>query len=72
MTPAQWRLARQVTSLLGTEPAMTDASLADQLGVSEAELRPVTGMLAGRGLVERCGAYLVLVTPPAQSPGGGA
>jgi predicted transcriptional regulator len=55
-----WRLARRVTALLAEESALTTADLAAKLGVTEAELTPVVGMLIGRGLVERCAEYLTV------------
>jgi hypothetical protein len=56
----QWRLSRQALSILATEPGLTEQALAERLSVTAAELRPVTGMLLGRGQLERCNEYLVL------------
>ena len=55
-----WRPARRVTDLLAKESALTTAGLAARLGVTEADLRAPIAMLLGRGLIERCGDYLVL------------
>jgi hypothetical protein len=65
VTPAQWRLSRRVTAMLTAGSGMTDEALAERLNVTRAELRPVVGMLLGRGRVERCRDYLVLVPPAA-------
>jgi hypothetical protein len=70
VTPRGWRLARQVLAALGTEVGMTDQALAAQLDVSVTELKPVLGMLLGRGQVESCAGFLVLVTPLAEPSGG--
>jgi transcription initiation factor IIE alpha subunit len=68
VTPAQWRLSRRVLEVLAAKTALTDHQIAERLGVSAAELRPVLGMLLGRRQLERCGDYLTLVS---QSPAGG-
>lgn len=60
MTPAQWALSRRVLALLTTDPGRTDSDLAERLGVTRPELRPVIGMLLGRRKIERAGDYLVL------------
>ena len=60
MTPAQWRLSRRTLEALAREGDLTVPMLAERLGVTAAELRPVVGMLIGRGRVERRGNYLVL------------
>lgn len=70
MTPRQWRLSRQIAVILGAEPGMTEPALAERLSVTAAELRPVIGMLLGRGKLERCRDYLVLAAGPALSSGG--
>lgn len=62
MTPAQWALSRRVLEILATDPGRTDSDLAERLGVTRAELRPVTGMLIGRGKIERAGDYLILAS----------
>lgn len=72
LTSAQWRLGRQVLDVLGAEPGMTDSAIADRLGVSTTVLRPVLGMLLGRGRLERCGSYLVAATPAAAAEDGAA
>jgi len=66
----QWRLVRPYLRILGTAPGMSEKALADRLGVTLAELKPVTGMLVGRGLIERCGPdYLILAAQPAPARG---
>jgi hypothetical protein len=55
----QWRMAARITTILGAGPGLTDDQLAEQLGVTSSELRPVVGMMLGRGLVQRCDSYLV-------------
>jgi hypothetical protein len=49
---------------------MTDRQLAERLGVTE--LRPVTGMLVGRGHLERCWDYLALPLRAAGPASGAA
>lgn len=60
MTPAQWRLSRRALEVVAGQVGLTDLMLAERLGVTLAELRPVLGMLLGRGKIERAGDYLVL------------
>jgi hypothetical protein len=43
---------------------MTDRALSERLNVTAAELRPVTGMLLGRGKLARCRDYLVVAADP--------
>ena len=65
MTPAQWRLSHRILEAVASDDlGLTDVMLAERLGVTVTELRPLLGMLAGRGQIERCGDYLV--------PAGGA
>jgi hypothetical protein len=71
MTSAQWRLSRQVVVILSADPGRTESDLAGRLGVTLAELRPVVGMLIGRGRLERCWDCLVL-GPKAAGPANGA
>ena len=52
MTPRQWRLSRQVTAILSADAGRTDSDLAERLGVTLTELRPVIGMLIGWKRVE--------------------
>ncbi len=63
LTSAQWRLSRDVIDLVTAEKALTEEQVAEQLGVSVAELHPVIGMLVGRKMVDRAGDYLVPVQP---------
>jgi DNA-binding MarR family transcriptional regulator len=64
LTDAQWRLSRSVLRQLDREPGLTGNQLAKRLNTSYADLRPVLGMLIGRGVVERCGDYLVAAVKP--------
>jgi hypothetical protein len=61
VTPAQWRLSRRTLEAIAREGGLGDRMLAERLGVTVAELRPVLGMLLGRGKVQRCDDYLVIV-----------
>ena len=72
MNPAQWRLSRRVLRLLATEPGLTEMALTERLGTTTTELRRVTGMLLGRGQLERCEDYLVVAPAPTQDTGGAA
>jgi hypothetical protein len=62
----QWQLARRAVDEVSTAGALTDRMLAERLDVTVTELRPVIGMLLGRGKLERCVGYLVIVP---QAPG---
>ena len=64
LTDAQWRLSRSVLRQLDREIGLTSDELAKRLGVSFVDLKPVVGMLIGRGVVERCGDYLVPAVKP--------
>jgi len=60
MTPAQWRLGRQIEGILAREIGLTDAALASHLKVTMAELRPVVGVLYRQRRVDLCWGYVVL------------
>ena len=60
MSPANWRIGRQIILVLERDIGRTDHDLARVLGVSLAELRPVTGTLYRQRKVDRCWDYLVL------------
>ena len=60
MTRDQWQLSRRALDVLAGDVGLTARMLAERLGVTAAELRPVLGMLLGRSKVERAGDYLIL------------
>src|ERR1700728_2331054 len=72
MTPDPDRhdLGRRVLEILGRDAGRTDADLAALLGVTEAELSPVIGMLYRQGRADRCGPWIV--PAPGQPPRHGA
>lgn len=66
LTDAQWRLGRSVVRLLDRELGLTADDLAKRLGVTYSELKPVLGMLIGRGVVARCEDYLIVAVKPGE------
>lgn len=64
MNGRQWRLSRDVVALVTTEVGLTDLGIAEELGVTVAELRPVIGMLIGRRKLVRCDEYLTVPQTP--------
>jgi hypothetical protein len=64
VTPAQWRLARRVATLLADEIGLTDQDLTARLNVSMAELRQVLPVMYRQRRIDRCWSYTVL-TPHA-------
>jgi hypothetical protein len=61
VTPAQWRLASRIVTLLASEIGLTDQGLAVLLDVSMAELVPVLRVLYRQRRIDRCWSYTVLV-----------
>ena len=64
MTPAQWRLARRVATLLADKIGLTDQDPAARLDVSMAELRQVLPVMYRQRRIDRCWSYTVF-TPRA-------
>jgi transcription initiation factor IIE alpha subunit len=60
VTPAQWRLARRVATLLADEIGLTDQDLTARLDVSMAELRQVLPVMYRQRRIDRCRSYTVL------------
>ena len=61
MTPAQWRLAPRIVEVLETEIGITDATLAEALGVTTAELVPVLMVLYRQRRIDRCWSWTVSI-----------
>ena len=59
MTGEQRRLSRPVLEVLARELGLTDRMLAERLGLTIAELRPVIGMLLRTRRIDRCHEHLV-------------
>ena len=72
MTPQQWRLARRAVDEVSAAGGLTDRMLAERLGISADDLKPITGMLIGRGRLQRCDSYLVVVPDPSGPETGAA
>lgn len=63
MTPRQWQQGRQVVNLLGDRIGMTDRAIAAELGITQAELRPILGALYGQHRVDFGAGYAFLPAP---------
>ena len=61
MTPAQWRLANRIVTLLADEIGLADRDLAVRLDVSMVEVVPVLRVLYRQHRIDRCWSYTVLV-----------
>ncbi|MGH3300366.1 MAG: hypothetical protein ACRDOK_01580 [Streptosporangiaceae bacterium] len=63
MTPAQWRLARQIPAMVEAENALTEQQLVGMLDADHADVHAAVGMLIGRRKIDRAGDYLVPSQP---------
>jgi hypothetical protein len=66
VTPAQWRLARQIEAVLTAEPGAPLDELAGRTGASFADVRAVARALYRMGRIDFCWGYVTVVPSRAE------
>lgn len=65
MNREQWRARHHILDRLVSQAGLTDQMLAEETGLTVAELRPVLMSLYRQGRIDFCAGYVVLSVLPA-------
>lgn len=68
MSPAQWRLARQIQAILAVESGVSLEELAERTGSTFADVRTVAWALYQMKRADFCWSFLTAVPPREERP----